>query len=157
MWSRAVVLAYARVVKGRLASAVVAAIWLATASACSSGTAGESDVDLTGQWSLASGQIDGQPIPTPVGTHLTLTSSTGKGAQADAGCWVVNLRATVEGSTVTFTEATRSSTLSCPGSYLQSDWDGRYLDALLRIDHAKRDDDTLVLTGPGISLSYANA
>jgi len=151
------VLAYARVVKGRLASAVAAVVWLATASACTSGTTGESDVDLIGQWSLTSGQIDGQPIPTPVGTHLTLTSSTGKGAQADAGCWVVNLRETVDGSTVTFTETTRSSTLSCPGSYVQSDWDGRYLDALLIIDHAERDEGTLVLTGPGISLSYANA
>lgn len=150
-------LAYTRVVKGWLASAVAAVIWLATASACSSGTTEESDVDLTGQWSLASGQIDGQPIPTPLGTHLTLTSSTGKGAQADAGCWVVNLRATVDGATVTFTETTRSSTLSCPGSYVQSDWDDRYLDALLSIDHAERDDGTLVLTGPGISLSYANA
>lgn len=151
-------LAYARVVKARLAPAVAAAIWLATASACSSGTTGKSDVDLTGQWSLASGQIDGQPIPTPVGTHLTLTSQTGKGTQADAGCWVVNLRATVDGSMVTFTQTTQSSTLpSCPPSYVQSDWDGRYLDALLRIDRAERDDGARVLTGPGISLSYANA
>ena len=63
----------------------------------------------------------------------------------------------MDGSTVTFTETTRSSTLSCPSSYAQSDWDGRYLDALLIIDHAERDDGTLVLTGPGISLSYANA
>lgn len=149
-------LAYARVVKGWLASAVAAVIWLATASACSSGTTVESDVDLTGQWSLASGQIDGQPIPTPAGTHLMLTSSTGKGAQADAGCGVVNLRANVDGSSVAFAETSRGSALSCPGSYVQSDWDGRYLDALLSIDHAERDDGTLVLTGPGISLSYAN-
>lgn len=150
-------LAYARVVKGWFASAAAAVIWLVTASACSSGTTEESDVDLTGQWSLASGQIDGQPIPTPAGTHLTLTSSTGKGAQAGAGCWVADLRATVDGSSVTFTETTRSSTFSCPPSYVQSDWDDRYLDALLSIDHAERDDGTLVLTGPGISLSYADA
>ena len=63
----------------------------------------------------------------------------------------------VDGSTVTFPETTRSSTLSCPPSYVQSDWDDRYLDALLSIDHAERANGTLVLTGPGISLSYADA
>ena len=137
----------------------IVCLLLVAASACHGSAqpaaSRQTDVDLSGQWRLVSGEFQAGSFDSSSEASLTLVvSGLDAGNQAHAGCMVVDLNPRVSGSSVTLAEIDRGSMLSCPPNTPQTEFDEPYLEALTAVDRATRSGAGLTLTGPGVRLTY---
>lgn len=139
---------------------IVAAALLATLTACSGSVAPKAesnspsaDVDLTGQWRLASAHMQGRDFKTTSRADLGLVVSDA-GNQAHAGCMVAALAPKVSGDSVRLAITSQGNMMSCPPTTKQGNWDQPYLDAVAAVVRGERSGATLTLTGPNVRLTY---
>ncbi|MBB6626133.1 hypothetical protein H5V45_02255 [Nocardioides sp. KIGAM211] len=139
-----------------VAAALIVVVGLGVAAALVLGRDGgqEQDVVLDGRWQMTHAVADdldvgfagGEGTPTLV-FHL--------GEQALSGCEVIGWETTVDGSEVHFGDLDVGHMMTCPPGRQPDPLDGHYADLLATVDHAERSDDRLVLTGPGLELTFA--
>jgi len=120
-------------------------------SACSH--ADEPDVSLEGRWRLeklvdaGDETVFAKASRPPVLTYVLL------GYQALSGCQVIEWKTHTDGEDVRFTDMTVGSMMSCPVNFVDL-LDGTYPDLLRRVDHARRDERTLVLSGDDLEMTF---
>ncbi|GCD89351.1 hypothetical protein NLS1_13570 [Nocardioides sp. LS1] len=119
-------------------------------SAC--GHAAEPDVSLEGRWRLerlvdaGDETVFAKVSRPPVLTYIL-------DYQALSGCQVIEWKTHTDGEDVRFTDMSVGSMMSCPVNFVDL-LDGTYPDLLRRVDHARRGDRTLVLSGDDLEMTF---
>lgn len=134
-----------------LAWAVVAALLL---SGCArpGPPSGSDQLDLDGQWYLATGRDDADTFDL-AGREITLTVE-GDEASGTSACNLYGGRVDVAGDQVTFSEVAGTE-MACEPDVM--DLEQRYVAALLAVDRGTRDADGLTLSGPEVMLGFTPA
>jgi heat shock protein HslJ len=106
---------------------------------------------LDGDWRLQAGTDHGKPIPIVAGSPVDLKIA---GAQAGgtAACNHYGSKVRVSGSSLSFGEIVQTE-MACANDRVMAS-EAAYLAALSKITKAERSGDSLVLTGPGVELSF---
>lgn len=113
---------------------------------------GSPSADLTGvPWELASGNVDGDPLPMVGGFPITLTidEGTAGGTAACNGYFAVS---SMSGSEISFAELGATAMACSPEEVMESEQ--RYLDALPRVASWSATEDQLTFTGDGVELTF---
>lgn len=105
---------------------------------------------VDGDWELVAGQVDGDPLEAP-GDHRITLSIEGDEVGGRAACNSYGGEIAVDGADVSIGTIAVTEMACQPPAVMEAET--AYLEALLRVDHAERDDE-LVLTGPGVDLRY---
>lgn len=129
---------------------VVLAIGLA---GCSSGAPPPSPggtVDAAGDWQLAGGVVDGAPFPTVPDAPITLTVN-GSQISGRSACNQYGGEIVVDGDRVRFSPGSMTE-MACAEPAMAAE--AAFHDALARITGATGDGDRLVLSGPGVELTF---
>ena len=128
-------------------------VLLAIASACSAGGASPEEIDLTGNWQLSSGSVDGELLPlidaSPVTLNVTGTELGGSSACNSYGGHFI-----LDGATISIGDLVSTLMMCTPEAM---DVEVPYLEALRKVDTVAVDGDELTLTGSGIELRYSAA
>jgi heat shock protein HslJ len=107
-------------------------------------------VDATGDWQLASGVVDGAPFPivadAPITFAVTGTQVGGRSACNHYGGEIVFENGQVK------LRSTGMTQMACPDPIMAAE--AAFHAALARITGATRDGDRLVLSGPGVELTF---
>ena len=119
------------------------------AMACSS--ASPADIDITGNWQLVSGSVDGQAIPSLDGSPVTF-DVTGTQIGGTSGCNSYGGQMVLDGSSISIGDLTSTAMMCTPEAMAV---EIPYTSALPEVDTVSLDGDELVLTGPGIELRFA--
>lgn len=112
---------------------------------------GGSSASLDGEWQLQAGTNQGQPIPIPAGSTVTLAID-GTQAGGTAACNSYGSKIQVSGSSISISELLQTE-MACLDNRLMA-LESAYLAALARVTTAARDEDSLVLTGPQVELRF---
>ena len=120
-------------------------------TACSAATADE--IDITGNWQLASGSVDGQAIPLIAGSPVTL-NITGTELGGTSACNSYGGQFALDGSSMSIGDLVTTLMMCTPEVM---DVEIPYTAALPEIDMVAIDGDHLVMTGPGIELRFSPA
>lgn len=125
---------------------LVAALVAILASACGLGPV----ADLDGEWVLQRGTVDGEPLQLVEGSPVTLRLDATE-VGGTAACNQYGGEAERDGDHITF-GAMFMTEMACdePSMALEA----AYLDALSRVDTARREADQLRLTGPATELDF---
>jgi heat shock protein HslJ len=126
-------------------------IVVALVTACSAATGDE--LDLTGNWRLVSGSVDGQDIPLIDASPVTL-NITGTEIGGTSACNSYGAQFTLDGSSIEIGDLV-STLMMCTPEVM--DVEIPYTAALAEIDTVAIDGDQLVMTGSGIELRFAPA
>jgi heat shock protein HslJ len=124
---------------------------LALITACSGGT--DDEIDMTGNWRLVQGSVDGQAIPLMDGSPVTL-NVTGTEIGGTSACNSYGSQFTLEGSTITIGDLV-STMMMCAPEVM--DVEIPFTAALREVDTAAIEGEQLVMTGPGIELRFSPA
>ena len=120
-------------------------------TACSSATADE--IEITGNWQLVSGSVDGQAIPLIDGSPVTL-NVTGTEIGGTSACNSYGGQFVLDGSSISIGDLFTTMMMCTPEVM---DVEIPYTAALAEVDTVAVDGDQLVLTGPGIEMRVAPA
>jgi heat shock protein HslJ len=125
---------------------------LASTSACSAGSGGE-EIDITGNWELLNGSVDGEAIPlldtSPVTLNVTDDEIGGTSA-----CNSYGARMVLDGAEISLSDLV-STLMMCTPEVMAVEIP--YTAALAQVNAVTFDGDTLVMTGPGVELRFARA
>jgi heat shock protein HslJ len=131
---------------------IILLIWMfAFVTACASPA--EDEIDITGNWQLSSGSVDGQAIPLIVGSPVTL-NVTGTEIGGSSACNSYGGQFILDGSSISIGDL-MSTLMMCTPDVM--DVEIPYTAALPEVDTVALDGDQLVLTGPGIELRFSPA
>ena len=134
--------------RGITRAAVAAAAAVVLVAAC--GGASPSPVDVSGAWQLTGGTIDGAPFPVVAEAPVTLsvrgTTISGRSPCNHYGGEIV---VDGEGSRIELTSMTQ---MACEQRVMAAET--IFLAALPRVREATSDAERLMLTGPGVELSF---
>lgn len=128
-------------------------VLLAFVSACASAGSDPTEVDITGEWVLGSGTVDGQAIPQMEGSRVTL-NITGTDIGGTSGCNSYGGQFTLDGSAISIGDL-MSTLMACSPEVMAVEVP--FTDALSRVDTVAIDEGDLVMTGPGIELRFVAA
>jgi len=110
-------------------------------------------VDPNGEWQLIEGSVDGQTLTLPPDVPVTLVVE-GSGVSGRSGCnqyfgefTLVNGRVTLGGL--------GGTEMACEEPIMALE--AAYLGGLAKVDSARMDGETLVLTGPAVELRFERA
>lgn len=135
-----------------LLSAAFAALLVAACTAAgapSPSVAGP--IELTGDWQLASGTVDGAPFPMPAGAQITLTvKGTTIGGRAACNHYGGDLVVDADG-TPRFNVSSMTE-MACEEPVMAAE--SAFLAAMSRIRDVGRDGDRLTLRGQGLELVF---
>jgi heat shock protein HslJ len=121
--------------------------------ACSAGTpapSGAGPVDVTGDWQLASGTVDGDPFPIVLDAPITLTVD-GTQIGGRSACNHYGGEIVVEGGRPKFSLMSMTE-MACAEPVMAAE--AAFVAVLPRVVGAARDGDRLTLTGPGVELVF---
>jgi heat shock protein HslJ len=134
---------------GMLASVALTVV-LGACATSSPGPSGAGPVDVTGDWQMTSGTIDGVVLAAEEDAQITLTVEGtqigGRAACNDYGGEII-----VDDGRPRFS-VTSMTTMACAGPAMATE--AAFTAALPRIVAAARDGDRLTLTGPGVELVF---
>ena len=122
---------------------------IALSVACSSASA--DDLDITGNWELISGSVDGQAIPSLDGSPVTF-DVTGTQIGGTSACNSYGAQMVLDGSSISIGDLTSTLMMCSPEAMAV---EVPYTAALQEVDAVSLDGGELVLTGPGIELRFA--
>lgn len=117
--------------------------------ACGSSPAG-ADTDAMGSWQLATGTVQGEPIPIVPGYRITLTIERDSAGGRSACNWY-GQTIRIEGDSLTLGEGS-STAIGCRPDVMASE--EAYLTGLRRSDTIVRDGEAVVVSGPHSSLRF---
>jgi heat shock protein HslJ len=120
-------------------------------TACSAAT--EEEIDITGNWQLVSGSVDGQAIPLTDDSPVTL-NATGTEVGGTSACNSYGGQFILDGSSISIGDLFTTLMMCTPDVM---DVEIPYTAALPEVDTAAIDGDQLVMTGPGIELRFSPA
>lgn len=126
---------------------------LAFIAACSSGEAVPEEIDITGNWQLATGSVDGQAIPLIDGSPVTL-NITGTEIGGTSSCNSYGGQFILDGSAISIGDLS-TTLMMCTPEVMAVEIP--YTAALSEVDTVAFDGDDLVMTGPGIELRFSPA
>jgi heat shock protein HslJ len=107
--------------------------------------------DLVGEWSLAEGSADGDPLPQPAGAHATLDVGPGElGGTSFCNHYSSTYR--LDGATLAI-DGLDGTDMGCEPGVMAAE--SAYLSALGRADTVALDGADLVLTGDGVRLRFS--
>lgn len=118
-----------------------------TAQAAETGAA----LDMTGDWTLASGSTADGDIAIVEGSPITLIVAADGSVSGNSGCNQYTTAATIEGSDVSFGPVA-STMMACADDVMAAE--SAYLAALGAVNSGAKDADTLTLSGNGAELVY---
>lgn len=121
--------------------------------ACSSMGSAPTEVDITGDWMLESGTVDGEPIPQIDGSPVTL-NVTGTDLGGTSGCNSYGGQFTLDGSAISIGDLV-STLMACSPEVMAVEVP--FTHALSRVDTVAIERGDLVMTGPGIELRFVAA
>jgi heat shock protein HslJ len=107
---------------------------------------------LDGDWRLQAGVDQGQPVPIVAGSPINLKID-GSQAGGTAACNSYGGKVQVSGNNVSFGELVQTEMACLDDRVMASE--AAYMTALQKVTKAKRSDDALVLSGPGVELRFA--
>jgi heat shock protein HslJ len=138
----------------RTLTAVLAALLLVAACSGTSGTAIPSEppaaVDPTGEWQLVAGTVDGQALVLPPDVPVTLVVE-GSGVSGRSACNQYFGEFTLVDGRVTL-GGLGGTEMACEEPIMTLE--AAYLGGLAKVDSARMDDETLVLSGPAVELRF---
>jgi heat shock protein HslJ len=120
-------------------------------TACASAT--EDEIDITGNWQLVSGSVDGQAIPLIDGSPVTL-NVTGTEIGGTSACNSYGGQFILDGSSISIGDL-MTTLMMCTPEVM--DVEIPYTAALSEVDTVAFDGDQLLMTGPGIELRFSAA
>ena len=123
----------------------------AVATACTSGEAVPEEIDITGNWQLVSGSVDGAAIPLIEGSPVTF-NITGTELGGTSACNSYGGRFVLDGASISVGDL-MSTLMMCAPEVMAVEVP--YMAALREVDTVAFDGDELVLTGPDIELRYS--
>jgi heat shock protein HslJ len=126
-------------------------VFLVVASACSASEAIPEEIDLTGNWQLLSGSVDGEALPLIDGSPVTL-NITGTELGGSSACNSYGGHFILDGASISIGDLVSTLMMCGPEAM---DVEVPYLEALRKVDTVAVDGDELTLTGPGIELRYS--
>lgn len=118
---------------------------------CASATTDE--IDMTGNWQLVSGSVDGQAIPLIDGSPVTL-NVTGTEIGGTSACNSYGGQFILDGSSISTGDLV-TTLMMCTPDVMEVEIP--YTAALPEVDTVAFDGDQLVMTGPGIELRFSPA
>ena len=130
---------------------IILLIALIAMTACSSATADE--IEITGNWQLVSGSVDGQAIPLVAGTPVSL-NVTGTEIGGTSACNSYGGQFTLDGSSISIGDLFTTMMMCTPDVM---DAEIPYTAALPEVDTVALEGGQLVMTGPGIELRFSRA
>lgn len=108
-------------------------------------------LDMTGDWTLASGSTADGDIAIVETSPITMIVAEDGSVSGNSGCNQYTTVATIEGGDVSFGPVA-STMMACPDDVMAAE--GAYLAALGSVNMGERDADTLTLSGNGAELVY---
>ena len=123
----------------------------ALVSACSSAV--QDEIDITGNWQLLSGSVDGQALPLINGSPVTL-NVTGTEIGGTSACNSYGAPFILDDSSISIGDV-MSTLMMCTPDVMAVEVP--YTAALSKVETVAFDGDQLVMTGPGIELRYSPA
>ena len=126
---------------------------LAVLAACASGGAVPEEFDITGNWQLVSGTVDGQAIPLIDGSPVTL-DVTGTEIGGTSACNSYGGQFILDGSSISIGDLVTTLMMCTPDVMAV---ETPYTAALPEVDTVAINGDQLILTGPGVELTFAPA
>jgi heat shock protein HslJ len=126
---------------------------LAVLAACSSTGTPSEELDITGNWQLVSGTVDGQAIPLIDGSPVTL-NVTGTEIGGTSACNSYGGQFILDGSSISIGDLVTTLMMCTPDVMAV---ETPYTTALPEVDAVAIDGDRLILTGPGVELTFAPA
>lgn len=111
-----------------------------------------SDVGLEGgTWVLEEGTFSGRSIDVPDGSRITLTPGEDDQVGGSSGCNFYGATVDIDGKRADFTIMSGTD-MGCASEVLAAEKD--YLEAFERVTRARRQDGTLHLSGPDVTLEF---
>jgi heat shock protein HslJ len=123
----------------------------ASVTGCASAT--EDEIDITGNWQLVSGSVDGQAIPLIDGSPVTF-NVTGTEIGGTSACNSYGGRFILDGSSISIGDL-MTTLMMCTPDVMAVEIP--YTAALQEVDTVAVDSGQLVMTGPGIELRFASS
>ena len=123
----------------------------ALVTGCSSATTDE--IDMTGNWQLVSGSVDGQDIPLIDGSPVSL-KVTGTEIGGSSACNSYGGQFILDGSSISIGDLSTTLMMCTPDVM---DVEIPYTAALSEVDTVALEGGQLVLTGPGIELTFSSS
>ncbi len=131
----------------------LAVIFLAASIiACGGAGSGDGTVDVSGDWVLVSGSTTDGPLPLIDGVDLTMGIEDDS-VRGVAACNIYSGDVVVRGSSFMI-DSVAVTEMGCQ-PFAVMELEKAFLAALTVVDTASREGDSLVLTGPEISLTFA--
>lgn len=124
---------------------------LAVATACASGEALPEEIDITGNWQLVSGSLEGAALPLIEGSPVTL-DITGTELGGRSACNSYGGQFVLDGASILIGDLMHTLIACAPEAMAV---EVPYLEALGKVDTVAVDGDELILNGPGIELRYS--
>lgn len=130
-----------------IAYAVASALMAVVLAGCG---ADEPDVEIVGDWTLASGNTADGDLVAPGGSRITL-SFDGEVARGSTSCNDFGGEYDIDGDELSF-DGFDQTLQGCEDE--RGSFERDYLAALDEVDHVARDGDELTLTGDDVSLQF---
>jgi heat shock protein HslJ len=130
---------------------VIVASLLVVACASSAAPSGGGAVDIGGDWTLASGTVDGAPFPLPPGAQITLTVQ-GTSIGGRAACNHYGGEIVVDADGTPHFNVTSMTEMACEEPVMAAE--AAFMAAMARIRSVTRDVDRLTLGGAGVELAF---
>ena len=129
---------------------IILTTFLAFACACSAESGGQ-EIDITGNWELLNGSVDGEVIPLIESSPVTLNVD-GTEIGGTSACNSYGAQMVLSGAEISLSDLA-STLMMCTPEVMAVEVP--YTAALAQVNAVAFEGEALVLTGPGVELRFA--